>query len=207
VSRQNKALIILGFAVALVSLVLSSYFIAQSNDLTAQHAAAASCLEDARRSAQANVIESASKIDAASTLFALSQQMTNSGAREHMQGTSRIAMESALCFTETAIATLDLALAGEPCEAPVVSCKDHSELLDAFFEVPVGVPEEYRKLIDLDNEYRNEWRRLDTLVRGEARHEATLVAAQARKTSMLERLGTGLGLLGLMIVMLRDIKG
>lgn len=204
-ASKQIVLVVCGFLITVSSTVLSSYFIAESNRRGTNLTKDISSLSEARAAAQANIIESSTKVDSASVMFALAQSAANPGAKAHLLKSSRQAIEDAFCFKHAAVQTLRERKAERTCKPTETTYIKNKELLDGFFRTDAGDPEKYVDLLNKDKEYRKEWQELDNKAQEELGDRAANLAKEEKGASWLRSIGTGLSLLGLMIIMVRDL--
>lgn len=204
-SITRIVLVLLGFLITLGSTVLSSFFIARSNQESQELIALISRLTEARTTAQANIIESSTKADSASIMFALAQSASNPGAKGHLLDYSREAIEDAFCFKCAALQILRTEVAVTSRTEVRMECGDSKQLLDGFFGIQGGDPHKYVELLKLDESYRQEWQKLDKQAQDKLVSLNNKLNRAKQHATWLRSIGTGLGLFGLMIVMLRDL--
>ncbi len=105
--NRRRFLIVLGFAITVVSTVVSSVLIARSERVQREQQELISQLRDARAQARSDIAESGAKADSASVLFALGQSPgIEAGARSHYLDFSGRAIEQAFVYKCQAIQAL-----------------------------------------------------------------------------------------------------
>ena len=153
-----------------------------------------------------HIIESGTKGDSASILYALYRTAPTDGIEGHLLIYSRKAIEAALRFKCAAISVLEGALQRQ---SPSSTCaaKPEKELLDGLFNAPKGDPEMLKQLLQRDENDREKWQTLDGEIENKIRGLAKDLGDAEARASQLHSVLTGLGLLGLMIVLARDLVG
>jgi hypothetical protein len=204
---KRTLLAVLGFLVTLVSTLMSGVFIHQSDGERAQLIEKITHIRDIRATAQAGMTESVAKIDSASMLFALAQAPSlESGARTHMIETCKQAIKAALCFKYEAITALHETMTDPP-ELDIVDCEDHDQTLEDFLAITQGKVAKYAQLLEVDSDYVEAWRSELTMSQKELAELQQALSKEEARSSLLRSLGTALGLLGVMIVLARDLVG
>ena len=205
--HKHTLLAVLGFLVTLVSMLLSSVFIHESEGERTQLMEKITQIRDVRAAAQTGMTESVAKIDTASLLFALAQAPSlESGARTHMIKTCKQAIKAALCFKYEAISALHGTMTDPP-ELDIVDCEDHDQTLEDFLKIPQGKVAKYEQLLEVDSDYVGAWRSEFTMSQKELAVLQQALSKEEAWSSLLRSLGTTLGLLGVMIVLARDLVG
>jgi type II secretory pathway pseudopilin PulG len=232
--RRRRLLVVLGFSVTVLSTVVSSVWVAKTEKRQQEFRAAISDLQELRAQARASMTESGAKADSASVLFALAQNPQNTAnAGSHYRSYSRHAIEQAFMFKCRAIRSLETwesrSCAGSPMPgseaaetlaevraAADAACAPAGRLeggisdalgrqVDEFFSNPRGVASTYEALRGQDQKLGESWRALDrqrhrdlTACEGELEQAKSLA-------SLLRSLGAALAIVGLMIVLARDL--
>lgn len=210
---KRTLLVVLGFLITLLSTLLSGVFIHQSDRERADLTEQITRIRDVRATGKARMTESVARIDSASILFALAQApKLESGARKHMIERCKTAVKEALCFKYDAIRALHETITKtepvtDPPELNITDCEDHNQTLEDFLAIPKGKPSKYEQLIEEDKEYAEYWGDVLAWSREELDQLQKALSDEETWSSLLRSLGTALGLLGLMIVLARDLVG
>lgn len=231
--KRQVVLIVLGFLVTLSSMALSVVFIKNAETERADLLDSVGQLEEARSAARASVVESNRQIYSASVLFTLARSDQTANVTSHLVDFSRRATVDAFEFKCGAVDMLLGAIRQQgtmeaPSPAPVpLACadfvgsglrmeepangqacpEDHGALVAAFLEKPYGDAAIYRELACRERLLDARFNALDGVAAIAVRDTQRALVGVERDMSLLQAIGTALALLGLMIVMVRDLFG
>jgi hypothetical protein len=228
---RRRLLIVIGFAITVVSTVVSSVLIVRSERDQREQQQQISQLREARAQARSLITESSAKADSASVLFALGQSPgMEAGAKSHYLSFSGRAIEQAFGYKCQALQALRKfttedspnrpeaeveicagvdAAAGAPAPtgspAPARDSK-LARLIDEFLSPPKGEPTRYAELLERDEALLAAWLEADRKARAALRGKEQELATRKSEVSTLRSLGAALAILGLMIVLARDLS-
>ena len=228
--NRRRFLIILGFFITVVSTVVSSVLIARSEGAQRAQQNVISQLGEARANARADITESSAKADSASILFALGQSAgIEAGARSHYLRFSGRAIEQAFEFKCRAIRALERFSSHDAdpiAREALVVCPDAGDaadgqatgpsasderagalarVIDDFLRPPKGEPSRYAELLEMDRALLATWRQSDEAARLALDEAERDLARKKSNVSLLRSIGAALAILGLMIVLARDL--